>query len=104
MTTDTHRSSRPSSKISCRVGCREVSDEPAGRLEVVVAAGLNRLFQRLERNMNGHTRTLTLGYWLYRRIAPWLMPVTAAAFLAQTTYADNFAKVYFDKKTDRLVV
>ena len=50
------------------------------------------------------TFSLTLGYWMYRRIAPWLMPVTAAVFLSQTTYADNFAKVYFDKKTDQLVV
>jgi hypothetical protein len=39
---------------------------------------------------------------MYRAHAFWLAALTAAACL--TAFADNFAKVYFDGRTDRLVV
>ncbi len=38
-----------------------------------------------------------------RRAVLWLVP-TAACVLVQTAHADNFGKIYYDKKADQLVV
>jgi hypothetical protein len=53
-----------------------------------------------ENNMNRqrHTRTAA------RTSAHWLVPFTAAAVLSGAAYADNFERVYYDRKADQLVV
>jgi len=57
-------------------------------------------------NRQRHTRTATLGSRTCRMTVSstfWLVPFTAAAFL-QTAHADNFARVFYDRKADQLVV
>jgi hypothetical protein len=39
-----------------------------------------------------------------RRATFWLLPAAAIYFLAPTAHADNFDKIYYDKKNDQLVV
>jgi hypothetical protein len=39
-----------------------------------------------------------------KRAGFWLLPAAAIYFLAPTVHADNFGEIYYDKKSDQLVV
>jgi hypothetical protein len=43
-------------------------------------------------------------YNMNRKLTVWLLPAAAIYFLAPTAHADNFGKIYYDQKNDRLVV